>query len=372
MRRFIVGFKSDSSVLSLFLFLALSCPPRCVRGQTPANEVPLKSKVQYLQTDHSLDALSQQIRANEVLYEVFQVSDMPPYFIFISSDERVKDRSILAGTSEYVHPLKVVSSSRQGAKQLGWSIYDAHAETTYATHRVDYKSSVSEVKSDQESTATHDSSSEHTVPHQEVRSTLQLNCSQPKDGVQRDIQKTFSPLGTGEARALLSKIKLYGEISTTHRPYRLFRDDWGVYYYIEEHKSPAQGERFRLWRGYRGSMSLLNVMTAAADTEGVVLISKDAAMRLVSKRGENRSVRSENGEMFGAFWTQAESASSGQKRKSLVEVPTQKNQSVIFNDLGIYDGLYLGSVCDPLYHRDPNLMRDLDPENTTPLQTSTP
>ena len=58
------------------------------------------------------------------------------------------------------------------------------------------------------------------------------------------------------------------------------------------------GERFRLWVGYRGNLKLVPVITAAHDTEGTVLVSSKAAIRLVASPVNN------NSESIGALWTE--------------------------------------------------------------------
>ena len=126
-----------------------------------------------------------------------------------------------------------------------------------------------------------------------------------------------------------------------YRPYRahaLLRDEWGRYYFVERSRLEANMNDFRLWVGYRGEMKKVPVMTAARDTKGVVLVSKEAAIRLITK------VTQFNGyQEVGALWVER---SGG--RKELIDVPVSDNLDVIYSQLGIYDQLYLGDVCEML------------------------
>ena len=80
-------------------------------------------------------------------------------------------------------------------------------------------------------------------------------------------------------------------------------------------------------------------MTAAIDTEGAVFVSQTGSIRLVAQSHINKG----NGQNVGAYWVTED------KRVNLLEIPVDRNQGVIFNELGIYTGQYLGSPCDPLF-----------------------
>ena len=101
--------------------------------------------------------------------------------------------------------------------------------------------------------------------------------------------------------------------------------------------------------GYKGSLKLVPVITAAHDTERKVLISSKALIRLVASRTDN------NCASIGAFWTEQNT------QRKLLEVPLDISQGVIFNELGIYDSLYLGSLSDLLFKRSPIPLKQLVP-----------
>ena len=312
----------------------------CIIQQTNAqNHIPkgiqLSDKLLYLSTTPTLNTLSQKIRKGEEKFYVFQLDHKPNYFILISHNRLGNYPQIFVGNEDAFHQLKSVSTGRDQEK-ITWGIYDAHAVTRFSYQFLLFKSFDKEIQ---------------TGPPI-LQPSIDLDCHQELDGVKLDVKKSFKSLNMGEAQAILSKVRLFEPIYTTHKPHRLFRDDWGVYYYIEENKSPQRSERYRLWMGYRGAMKLVPVITAAVDTEGLVLISKDAAIRLISKRSTQRS-NQQNSEQFGAYWTDS------QTQKSLLEVPIDMNQGVIFNELGIYDQLYMGSFCDSFFNRSPTLLKQL-------------
>lgn len=376
LRRLTSRFKLESSLLSLICVFTQCLNLNHGQAQLPADKVPLSQKIKAIEQDEHTENLMTMIKSGEVKYQAFKIIDSPPYYVFISIDDRVRSKNFdgmfLAGTADYIHELKIVGFGRQGDDHITGSIFDTHAPSNYTYQNVKY-TVAREVKKEEADLVTgdqHVDTKSHTLnpsigpPKQAIEAlihTLDLSCSQTNDGMIRSINVQKTAIDEEEAKTLLSNAKLYRPISATHIAYRLFRDSWGVYYFIEERKSPEKGELFRLWRGYRGSMSLIPTMTAASDSEGVVLISKDAAMRLVSSGGRPSAYKNNSGEEYGALWLQTESPTSDRQQKTLVEIPIAENQGVIYSELGIYDDYYLGSPCDPLYGRSPSFLERLLP-----------
>jgi hypothetical protein len=323
--------------VNTLVILAISlCITQRINAQSHIPKgVQLSDKLLHLSTTPTLNTLAQKIRKGEEKFHVFQLDHKPNYFMLISHNRIENYPQIFVGNEDAFHQLKSVSKGRDQEK-ITWGIYDAHAVTRSSYQFLLFKSFDKDIQTDPPT----------------LQPSIDLDCHQEVDGVKSDVKKSFKPLNMGEAQAVLSKVRLFEPIYTTHKPIRLFRDDWGVYYYIEENKSPQRAERYRLWMGYRGAMKLVPIITAAVDTEGLVLISKDAAMRLISKRSNQRSSHP-NSERFGAFWTDT------QTQKNLLEVPVGMNQGVIFNELGIYDQLYMGSFCDSFFNRSPTLLKQL-------------
>ena len=236
------------------------------------------------------------------------------------------------GDGHTFHRANVVGSSRN--KNRGsWSLFDAHASSRYQ-----YQSVKSEILVEENQTDA------------VLSESLGYTCKQEINGIKSEIKNQLVSLPFNQAKLIIQQSRFYESVYTSHRSHRLFRDDWGTYYYIEENKAPETGERFRLWVGYKGNLKLIPVITAAHDSEGTVLVSSKAAIRLVAS--PNKS----NSESVGAYWTEQDT------QRKLLEVPVDRNQGVIFNELGIYDSLYLGSICDPLFKRSSLLIQKLVPE----------
>jgi len=185
--------------------------------------------------------------------------------------------------------------------------------------------------------------------------TMEIHCYNLQNEASRTQLRLLSP---EEASVKLAQAKV---IPPPHKPYKthaLLRDDWGVYYLIEQNVDPYKRSDFRLWVGYRGAMERVPVITAAYDSMGVVLVSKDAAIRLVTQGAE----RSAGCQELGAYWVSKDPTQVA--RKELIKVPYYQNTHVIFSQLGIYDQLYFGQPCDIIQGR---LMPRLDhPEELPP------
>ena len=185
--------------------------------------------------------------------------------------------------------------------------------------------------------------------------TMEIHCYNLQNEAKRTQLRLLPP---EEASVKLAQARV---IPPPHKPYRthaLLRDDWGVYYLIEQNVDPYKQSDFRLWVGYRGAMERVPVITAAHDSMGVVLVSKDAAIRLVTQGAERGSGCQEP----GAYWVSKDPTQA--TRKELIKVPYYENTQVIFSQLGIYDQLYFGQPCDILQGR---LMPRLDhPEELPP------
>jgi hypothetical protein len=115
----------------------------------------------------------------------------------------------------------------------------------------------------------------------------------------------------------------------THLPYALARDDRAHYYYVDRGATPATEKNFRLFRGPKGGMKLQKMTDVASDSEGQIFATKTGSLRLILDKKQSTWV--ENG-----------------KSVTLTLVPVEQNYALIFNDLGMYSGLRLGTPCDDL------------------------
>jgi hypothetical protein len=131
-----------------------------------------------------------------------------------------------------------------------------------------------------------------------------------------------------EAKALLSKATFFA--SPMERvPYALARDNRAVYYYIDRGATPATEKNFRLFRGPKGALKLQQMTDVASDSEGEIFATKTGSLRLILDKKQSS-------------WVQ------GEKAMALTLVPVEQNYQMIYNDLGVYAGVRLGTPCDDL------------------------
>jgi hypothetical protein len=131
-----------------------------------------------------------------------------------------------------------------------------------------------------------------------------------------------------EAKALLSKATFYSS-PIERMPYALARDAKAVYYYIDRGATPATEKSFRLFRGPKGGLKLQKMTDVASDSEGEIFATKTGSLRLILDKKQSS-------------WVQ------GEKATSLTLIPVAENYQMIYNDLGVYTGVRLGTPCDDL------------------------
>lgn len=275
---------------------------------------------------------------------LFQLPESdPPYYILIHAPPFAQEGKttlgeigdIFGGVSSIFHQFRTVSTSRS-SERATWAINDDHLGNFggYQT----FKLQIIQLP---------ESSDESQL-------ILGLTCYQEHHGLKQKKEINLIRLDDRQKRQEILASLWIGEIPRlAYRANRFFRDDWGVYYFVEERQNPSSGERYRLWRGYRGEMKVIPTITAASDSEGIVLVSKEASMRLVSKGRHLRPHTSPtsqitlDGDFHGAVWIEEG------VHKPLLEIPIDRNRHIIYGELGIYDHIYLGSPCDPSFGRMP-------------------
>lgn len=114
-----------------------------------------------------------------------------------------------------------------------------------------------------------------------------------------------------------------------HRvPHALARDTKGIYYMVD--KSEAAGARdFNLYVGPKGNLKLQKMTNVVADSEGEVFSTKTGSLRFVIGKNE-------------ASWIR------GKASTNLLRVPVAEDLPMIYEELGPYVGLKLGTPCDDL------------------------
>jgi hypothetical protein len=109
--------------------------------------------------------------------------------------------------------------------------------------------------------------------------------------------------------------------------YALARDSWGVYYYVDRGSTEATEKDFRVYIGKRGQMKLQRMKDIVSDSEGEIFSTMSGALRLVVGKED-------------ALWI------TGSKKNKLLRQNVNDNLAVIYNELGVYLAMRLGTPCD--------------------------
>jgi hypothetical protein len=146
----------------------------------------------------------------------------------------------------------------------------------------------------------------------------------------------FFKMTEPEAQAFLSQASFFRR-RFRHEPYFLGRDDAGTYAYVDrEIPLDDEGSRvLRLYRGHRGDLQLLALTDATHDSGGDVFVTAAGSLSVVRAAGE----------VTGATWIQ------GDQRTPLIVLPlanVAETVPFVFNELGVYEGVLLGTPCDDL------------------------
>ncbi|WP_342376072.1 hypothetical protein NVS55_33070 [Myxococcus stipitatus] len=112
-------------------------------------------------------------------------------------------------------------------------------------------------------------------------------------------------------------------------PYALLRDTKGNYYFVDRGTGTPDQKNYRVFIGPRGALKAQKMTNVISDSEGEIFSTKKGDLRLVLDKAKT-SVWIEN------------------KKKSLElrQVPVEENLPLIYNDLGVYEGVRLGTPCD--------------------------
>jgi hypothetical protein len=138
----------------------------------------------------------------------------------------------------------------------------------------------------------------------------------------------FMLLPQDKADAFLAKAKFF-ERRWKREAYSLARDHKGRYSYVDRLQRDHGGQGYRVFVGYRGKVKPTRLKNLALDSAGAVFFTRKGNLRLVMSRNTSES-----------FW-----ARRGKESK-LIELPVYLNRYMIYAELGVYDGIRLGTPCD--------------------------
>jgi hypothetical protein len=131
-----------------------------------------------------------------------------------------------------------------------------------------------------------------------------------------------------EAAEMLRKAT-YEQNPQQYAPHALLRDTKGNYYFVDRGFHPSQQKSYRVFIGQRGNLKPQKMTNVVSDSEGEIFSTKKGELRLVLDRDKS------------SMWIE-----NTRKQFELRPVPVQENLPLIYNDLGVYEGVRLGTPCD--------------------------
>jgi hypothetical protein len=135
-------------------------------------------------------------------------------------------------------------------------------------------------------------------------------------------------LSTTQTRDLLRKAT-YVPNPQKFVPHALLRDSSGTYFYVDRGFAPAEARNFRVFIGARGDLKPQKMTNVVSDSEGEIFTTKKGQLRLVIDRAQK------------PLWIE-----NPRKEVELRNVPVDQNLPLIYNELGVYTGIRLGTPCD--------------------------
>ena len=142
----------------------------------------------------------------------------------------------------------------------------------------------------------------------------------------------LSELPPERVEAFISSRAL-GDHRWRREPYALARDDRGRYYYIDRFKERYGGKGFRVFQGLQGALSLTQLVDIVNDSQGMVFSTDSGDLRLIVD--DHRGLQQ-------AMWYR------GDARTALTVLSVHENAELVFQELGVYAGENLGTVCELL------------------------
>jgi hypothetical protein len=131
-----------------------------------------------------------------------------------------------------------------------------------------------------------------------------------------------------QARELLRKAT-YAPNPQKYVPHALLRDSRGNYYFVDRGFHPSESKSFRVFIGPRGDLKQQKMTNVVSDSEGEIFSTKKGELRLVLDR------------QLTPMWIE-----TSKKSVELRGVPVHENLPLIYNELGVYTGVRLGTPCD--------------------------
>lgn len=132
----------------------------------------------------------------------------------------------------------------------------------------------------------------------------------------------------GQGAELLRKAA-YSPNPQQFAPYALLRDTKGNYYFVDRGVRATDQKNYRVFIGPRGGLKQQKMTNVISDSEGEIFSTKKGDLRLLLDKAK------------ASVWIE-----NAKKSLELRQVPVEENMPLIFNDLGVYEGIRLGTPCD--------------------------
>jgi hypothetical protein len=139
---------------------------------------------------------------------------------------------------------------------------------------------------------------------------------------------SFKVLEFDKARELLRQAT-YEPSPQKYAPYALLRDPKGTYYLVDRGFHPSEQKSFRVFIGPRGDLKQQQMVNVISDSKGEIFSTKKGDLQLLLDREQP------------SMWIV-----NKKKKTELRPVPIAENLALIYNELGVYAGVRLGTPCD--------------------------
>lgn len=139
----------------------------------------------------------------------------------------------------------------------------------------------------------------------------------------------LTALPKAESDAMIAKA-VFKRSRVEFGPYALARDDKGTYYYVDKGRYSENSDQFRVFVGQRGAMKEQKLTNIVHDSAGDIFATAKGDLRLIT------------GDPARTEWW------SNKNKSQLTNVPVSENIRLIFNDLGPYKNMRLGTPCDDM------------------------
>jgi hypothetical protein len=124
----------------------------------------------------------------------------------------------------------------------------------------------------------------------------------------------------------------FGKRLWRREDFALARDTVGTYYYIDKLTRAEGNLGHRLFRGPRGAVKQVDLKDVITDAQSIIFVTKNSRFE-VRMRGANvDSAHRRKGKRY--------------EKLQLLTLGSSKNRSLVFNELGVYDGETFGILCE--------------------------